>query len=215
MKSAYSLLTHPNHLTTCVILIYVWTLLSQAFGDMHLFSLGWTQLSTNCVVWPTLSWLPLFFDSSLRTVRHGRTFNSFPSVMYPNLFPTCHASDLFYKLLNLKQKIQEKLNTRGMSKRNQQVVSIENFDVNAWAYVLKCCPVQVSSSMVVVKSIYMNEDECHVEKRRETQQSFTLTLPNHLPYAQHFIRIICWNRCSLHAEMQDRKATACRNSRQN
>jgi len=33
---------------------------SQAFGDMHLFSLGWTQLSTNCVVWPTLAWLPLF-----------------------------------------------------------------------------------------------------------------------------------------------------------
>ncbi len=105
-----------------------------------------------------------FFDSLLRTVRHGRTFNSFPSVMYPHLFPTCHASDLFYKLLNLKQKIQEKLNTMCMSKQNRQVVSIENFDVNAWAYVLKCCPVQVSSSLVVVKSIYMNEDECHVEK---------------------------------------------------
>jgi len=105
-----------------------------------------------------------FFDSSLRTVRQGRTFNSFPSVTYPHLFPSCHASDLFYKLLNLKQKIREKLNMCGMSKHNRQVVSIENFDINAWAYVLKCCPVHVLSSQAVVKRIYMKEDECYVEK---------------------------------------------------
>jgi hypothetical protein len=104
------------------------------------------------------------FDSSLRTVRQGRTFNSFPSVTYPHLFPSCHASDLFYKLLNLKQKIREKLNMRGMSKHNWQVVSIENFDINAWACVLKCCPVHVSSSQAMVKRISMKENECHAEK---------------------------------------------------
>jgi hypothetical protein len=52
----------------------------------------------------------------------------------------------------------------GMSKHNRQVVSIENFDINAWAYVLKCCPVHVLSSQAVVKRIYMKEDECYVEK---------------------------------------------------
>jgi hypothetical protein len=51
-----------------------------------------------------------------------------------------------------------------MSKHNWQVVSIENFDINAWACVLKCCPVHVSSSQAMVKRISMKENECHAEK---------------------------------------------------
>lgn len=125
-----------------------------------------------------------YFDSSSLIVRHGRTFNSFPSERFRQIFPTCHASDLWFKVLSLKRKIQEKLNTRGMSTRNTQVIFLDNFDINAWDYVVKVCRAEVLTSSVVVRNVYMKEDECIVEKSRQVQYSFVLTLPIHLPYAK-------------------------------
>lgn len=144
----------------------------------------------------------LFLLSSM-TVRHGRTFNSFPSECYPHLLQTCHASNLWYKLLLLKRKIQERMNTRGMSNRNRQVVLFENFDLNAWQYILKLCPVDVASALVVVKGVYMKADECNIEKHREYQHSFALTLPNHLPYAKLLLgsSVGVGIRCILHCKI--------------
>ena len=94
-----------------------------------------------------------YFDSSSLIVRHGRTFNSFPSERFQQIFPTCHASDLWFKVLSLKRKIQDKLNTRGMSRQNTQVVFLDNFDINAWDYVVKVCRAEVLTSSVVVRNV--------------------------------------------------------------
>jgi hypothetical protein len=56
--------------------------------------------------------------------------------------------------------------------------------MSAWAYLIKYFPVNVTSLRVVVKNIYMKEDECNVEKHWEAQQSFTLTMPNYLSHTQ-------------------------------
>lgn len=144
-----------------------------------------------------------YFRSSDMTIINGKTFKSFPSEYFPNLLPICHPLDLFNKILNLKRKIQERLNTRGKGKRNGQVVTVENFDSNAWAYVLKCCPVAVVKKCIVVKNVYLKDDDCILEKYREEQESFSLTDAHHLRYAQLLlgsmvgIGVRCMLRCRI------------------
>ena len=151
-----------------------------------------------------------YFQSSDKTIVHEKTFKSFPSDHFPLLFPVCYPSTIFRQLMHLKRKIQEKLNTRGMGKKNCQVIHIDNFDRSTWSYILSCCQVDVHRSRIVVKNIYLNGDECVVEKWREDQEAFVLTNPRDLSFAQSFLgsAVGIGVRCIIPCQIKSKKYSA-------
>jgi hypothetical protein len=66
-------------------------------------------------------------------------------------------------------------------------MDIDNFDCDAWSYVLSCYPVTITRSQCVVKTVYMMDVECIIEKTKEEQETFALNNANHLLFAQNLL----------------------------
>jgi hypothetical protein len=118
------------------------------------------------------------------SISHRKTFLSFPSLCSNNLLPTCFASSLFKELMVLKQKVQCILNTRSMNGKCSQISHVKNINYLTWLYIIRDLPCELVCRNIVVKRYYIADDEAVLQKTRATQQSFELTLPQHLIFAQ-------------------------------
>ena len=76
------------------------------------------------------------------------------------------------------------LNTRSMNGKCIQICHISNFDNLTWLYILRDIPCQVVEKNVIVQHHHIINDEAVLRKVRVMQQSFELTLPAHLLFAQ-------------------------------
>ena len=65
-----------------------------------------------------------------------------------------------------------------------QICPVSNINNLAWLYILRDIPCQVVEKNVIVQHHHIINDEAVLRKVRVKQQSFELTLPAHLLFAQ-------------------------------
>jgi hypothetical protein len=125
-----------------------------------------------------------FFNTNTMTCLHERSFQSFPSLAFSQFLPACIPLQLFRQLLSIKDRVQRKLNSRYMNSRFIVSCVCENISHLTWLYIKKLLPGEVITKLAVIKHVYMINDESVVEKVCSMQESFDLTLPDHLLAAQ-------------------------------
>ena len=76
------------------------------------------------------------FKSSMMIIEHGKTFESFPSMAFPAVLPSCFPSTLFKQILSIKRKVQVALNSRSISGKNRVTCTVDNIDMLTWRYIL-------------------------------------------------------------------------------
>ncbi len=80
--------------------------------------------------------------------------------------------------------MQWKLNSLSLNSRFIVSCVCENISHLTWLYIKKLLPGEVITKLAVIKHVYMINDEAVVEKVCSMQESFDLTLPDHLLAAQ-------------------------------
>ncbi len=109
---------------------------------------------------------------------------SLPSFWRINLLSTCFASSLFKELMVLQKKVQCFLNTCSMNGECSQICHINNINFLTWLYIIRNLPCELVHKNVIMKCYYIADNEAVLKKTRATQQSFELTIPDHLIFAQ-------------------------------
>ncbi len=71
-----------------------------------------------------------------------------------------------------------------MNGKCSQISHVKNINYLTWLYIIRDLPCELVCRNIVVKRYYIADDEAVLQKTRATQQSFELTLPQHLIFAQ-------------------------------
>jgi hypothetical protein len=124
-----------------------------------------------------------YFDSDSLTIKHQRSFSSFPSTFHAVL-PTCFPSMIFEQMLKIKYKMQLALNTRSGKTRKIVTFQVENINQVTWENITADLPVALLKSERIINFFFIEKGDLIVQKKKVSALSFELKNPDHMQFAQ-------------------------------